>query len=252
MQRMVSFLAALTGLGIAFGQSSPPLTFEVASIRPHPEPPHSMGISTAGNRLTVEASYLAAVIMYAYNLKNYQIDISRALVPAAFDTMYDIAAKAEGDGAPTRDEFRQMLQTLLADRFKLKIHREMRETPIYALVINKNGSKLKPGSGDGECASRIGPEHPEDRNYRYQFTNCSLDPLVSTLAADRPILDKTALTGRYDISIFATPAFKMRDTSDPGDISVADAVQALGLRLDPQKVPVDVLIVDHVEKPSGN
>ncbi len=65
-------------------------------------------------------------------------------------------------------------------------------------------------------------------------------------------MDKTGLTGRYDITMFATPDFKMRNSSDPGDISPLDAVRKLGLRLEPQKAAVEILVVDHVEKPSDN
>ena len=165
---------------------------------------------------------------------------------------YDIAAKAEGDGFPTRGEFREMLKTLLADRFKLKIHREMRETPVYELTVDKNGPGLKPASGDGECVSRIGPVQPEARNHRYQFTNCTLTPLVNTLQADRPILDRTGLTGRYDITMFATPDFTLRDSSEPGDISLLAAVRKLGLKMEPKKDNIEVIVVDHLERPSEN
>lgn len=140
---MLRTLASFTVLAcVALGQPAAPLTFSVASIRPHPDPPHSIGISTSGNRLTVEASYVGAVIAYAYDLKNYQLDVPKAL-PAAFDAMYDIVAQADGDGEPSKDQFRQMLQALLADRFKLKVHREMRELPVYALVVGKNGPRFK-------------------------------------------------------------------------------------------------------------
>ena len=145
-----------------------------------------------------------------------------------------------------------MLQTPLAERFGLKIHREMRQMPVYELTVEKNGPRLKAASGDGECGSRIGPVHPEDRNYRYRFTNCTLTPLVDTLQADRPILDKTGLTGRYDLTVFATPDFKLRNSSEPGDISPLEAVRELGLRMEPKKGTVEVIVVDRVEKPSEN
>ena len=168
------------------------------------------------------------------------------------DDFYDIEAKAEGDGLPTRAEFREMIQTLLADRFKMKIHREMHDMPVYELTMDKNGLRLKPGSGDSDCAARIGPVHPTDCNYRYQFTNCTLAPLVDSVQADRPILDKTELTGRYDIAMFVTPDFKLRNSSEPGDISPSEAVHELGLRLEAKKDSIEVIVVDHVEKPSGN
>jgi uncharacterized protein (TIGR03435 family) len=83
------------------------------------------------------------LILEAYGLKNYQVSFAS---PSPWvDDFYDIEAKAEGDGLPTRAEFREMIQTLLADRFKIKIHREMREMPVYELTLDKNGLRLKPG-----------------------------------------------------------------------------------------------------------
>ncbi len=75
---------------------------------------------------------------------------------------------------------------------------------------------------------------------------------MDTLQADRAIVDKTGLTGRYDITIFATPDFKLRNSSEPGDISPLDAVRELGLKMEAKKDMVEVIVVDHVEKPSQN
>jgi uncharacterized protein (TIGR03435 family) len=146
-----------------------------------------------------------------------------------------------------------MLQTLLAERFHLAIHHDTRNIPVYALVPDKNGAALKPGDGEGECSTRIGPVRPTDRLYRYAYSNCTIDRLADALLGDRPILDRTGLTGRYDIEIFATPEFKMRDTSEPGDVRFLDAVRKLGLRLVPQNAPVEEIVVDHVDtKPTPN
>ncbi len=235
---------------VSFGQSKPQ-AFEVASVKPHQGPLTRIAdFRASGPRLSLEGYSASFLILEAYRVRNYQLSLASANLPA-YD-YYDIEAKAEGDGFPRRDEFREMLKTLLADRFKLKIHREIREMPVYELTVDKNGPRLKPASGDGECASRIGPVHPEDRNYRYQFTNCTLTPLVDTLQADRPILDKTGLTARYGITMFATPDFRLRDSSESGDISPRDAVRGLGLKMEPKKDNVEVIVVDHVEKPSEN
>jgi uncharacterized protein (TIGR03435 family) len=161
--------------------------------------------------------------------------------------MYRIEARAPGQSAPTKAEIRAMLQSLLTERFHLTVHREMRTMPVYALVVDKNGPALKAGSGDGPCASQIGPVNPNDRNYRYRFTNCTLDPLIDSLSADRPILDKTGLSGRYDIEFIATPEFRVRETPEPGDIRFLDAVRRLGLRLDAQNAPAEVIVIDHVD-----
>jgi uncharacterized protein (TIGR03435 family) len=235
---------------VSFGQSKPQ-AFEVASVKAHQGPLTRIAdFRASGPRLSLEGYSAYHLILEAYRVKTYQVALASTNLPA-YD-YYDIAAKAEGDGIPTRDDFREMLKTLLTDRFRLKIHREMRQVPVYALTVDKNGARLKPASTDGECATLIGPVHPEDRNYRYQFTNCTLTPLVDTLQADRPILDKTGLTGRYDITMFATPDFKLRNSSEPGDISLLDAVRELGLKMESKKDKIEVIVVDHVEKPSQN
>src|ERR1700677_3081639 len=82
----------------------------------------------------------------AYHLKNYQVSGTTPLM--ADDSRYEITAKAEGEAAPTEDEFRQMLQSLLAGRFKLKVHREMREMPVYELMVGKNGPRFKQSAPD--------------------------------------------------------------------------------------------------------
>ena len=227
------------------------LSFEVASIRPHDGPLNRVAdYSASGPRLTLGGYDIPLLLMEAYDLRNFQVSLPSTTTALA--GYYNITAIAPGTATPTRDDFRQMLQSLLADRFQLKVHREPHELAVYALVVDENGPSLKPATGNDRCAARIGPLRPEDRNYRYQYTNCALDPLVNTLQADRPIIDKTGLTGKYDITLFATPSFKMRDSSELGDISLQDAVRQLGLKLESRKEPVSVLVVDHVEKPTGN
>jgi hypothetical protein len=110
---------------------------------------------------------------------------------------------------------------------------------------------LKPGTGDNPCFVRLGPVQPNDRNYRYQFTNRPIDRLANAIQADRPILDKTGLTGLHDLVFFATPDRTLHD-SDPGDISIRDAVRQFGLRLDATKAPIEMLVIDHIEKPADN
>jgi len=233
-------------------QRTPQLRFDVASIRQLDAPPASTRYSTSGPRLTISGYSLPLLLIEAYDLKNYQIVGSppNPLIDGLYS--YDITATAPGMGSPTHDEFRRMLQALLAERFKLQAHRERREMPVYAMVVDKNGPSLRPGSGDDPCTAHIGPLHPQDRNYQMQYINCTLDPLVNTFQEDRPVVDKTGLTGRYDITITATPEWRMRDSTQPGDISLRDAIRQLGLRLEARKEPIEMLVVDHVEKPDAN
>lgn len=236
-----------------FGQSAQqPRAFEVASIKPHERPVNQMdNYSSSGPRLTLESYTAFTLVMEAYNLKNYQVSYA-ASSPQRDMTFYDIFAKAEGDGVPTRDELRQMLQTLLAERFNLKAHRETKEMPVYALVVGKNGPRFKESAPDAVSVRRGGVNAP---NQYMERSKATMGDLANGLGvyADRPILDKTGLTGTYDYRIEAAPWFRMINNPQLGDISVFDAVQEqLGLKLEPQKAMVEILVVDHIEKPSGN
>lgn len=238
-----------------FGQSAPaPRAFEVASIRPHEGRLQMLrGFSSSGTRVTMEGYLPIYLVMEAYNLKVYQVAFAPSATQSEY-VYYDIVAKAEGDGAPTRDEFRPMLQKLLAERFNLKVHREMREMPVYALVVGKNGPKFKESAPDATVDRYVGV------NGRNQYVRASkagmewlAEEIPNTFFVDRPVVDRTGLNGTYDFRIEATPEFRINNNPEPDDISVFSAVQdQLGLRLEPQKAMVEVLVVDHMEKPSAN
>ena len=242
--RVAIFFAAV----VAFAQGP---AFEVASIKAHALPPGALvDYSASGPRVQYRAFPILSLVMEAYNLKREFVAFASR--PADADTVYyTIAAKAERDGARTRSEFRAMLRTLLADRFHLKVHEEERETPVYALVVAKGGPKLK-ASGDGEPRFLGGVN---GRNQYIEAKKMTLEQLTSHLTdflgVDRPVVDRTGLRGEYDIRVEATPAFR-RD-SEPGDLNIFTAVQEqLGLKLEPAKALLKVLVVDHVEKPSDN
>lgn len=232
------------------GQQSPAVReFEVASVKAL-EPPYAAlnKISSSGPRLNMEGVNLRLLLRYAYNLKNYQISAK-----TIDDTFYDVIAKAEGDVAPTNLEFRQMAQSLLADRFKLRAHREMQETPVYELVPAGNGSRLKQSGPEATAGFHVGVK---GRDYQVTSQAATMPNLIEILESsgflDRPILDKTGLTGTYDIKLTYTPELRSMTESDPNDTSIFAALRQLGLKLQPQKAMFEVLVVDHAEKPSPN
>jgi uncharacterized protein (TIGR03435 family) len=254
--RSASLLLLLI-LSAAFGQSAGPVrAFDVASVKLHDGPKRIVGVETSGLRLTASASNLRGLIMWAYDLKNSQVSGSARLLNDDEDTRWDIAAKAEGDTAPTRAQFRQMLQALLADRFKLAVHREPREMPVYALVVGKSGPKFKESAPDASPAFHVGVS---GRNYEVTYPKATMagltDVIVDTCFPDRPVLDRTGLQGDYDIKLTYTPGLGAnRDIDpDPGSVDIFRALEEqLGLKLDLQKGMVEVLVVDHAEKPSAN
>jgi uncharacterized protein (TIGR03435 family) len=155
---------------------------------------------------------------------------------------YDIKAKAEGNAG---DDLWPMVQTLLADRFQLKFHRETRELPIYALVVAKNGAKLHAVSAAG-----LGVGMGKGR---FNGRGADMPTLASVLSNElgRLVFDRTGLSGFYDFTLtFEPDDTRAADTAGP---SLFTALQEqLGLRLEPQKGPVETLVIDHAEKPSAN
>ena len=241
---LILLLAAWTG----YSQTG----FDVASIRLHQGPLSRIGdFSISGQRVTYGGYSPHLLVMEAYGLKGYQVASSSTKLPG-YDDYYEISAIAPGDAPVTRDEARKMLQVLLTDRFKLEFRREPREIAVYEMMVDKTGPMLKPGTGDKPCQVLVGPVQPQDHKYRYKTINCPIDSFVGALQADRPILDKTGLTGKYDIEIFATPDFFLRNSTELNDVSLNDAVKQLGLRMEAKKEQMDVLVVEKVGKPDGN
>jgi uncharacterized protein (TIGR03435 family) len=244
----------------AFGQLPSQSAFEVASVKPvEGLRGRIYDFSSSGPRVRYIAYATIHLVMEAYNVKDYQVTFAPTAPPLSgggYGTAYyDIDAKAEGDRARSRDEFRPMLQTLLADRFKLRVHREMKEIPAYALLVGKAGPKFKESPPDATESARIGVN---GRNQSITASKNSMDELAKMIPnvffVDRPVVDRTGLAGAYDFKIEATPESRMTGNDpDLKDISIFTAVQQqLGLKLESQKVKIEVLVVDHVERPSPN
>jgi bla regulator protein BlaR1 len=159
---------------------------------------------------------------------------------------------------PTDDDLRQMVRQLLADRFKLSLHREMRKLPIYALVVGRNGPKVHVTDSPTPPAMNIGRGMIDAKNIRISI----LAQLLSS-RLDHPVLDLTGLKERYDFTLRWTPEDKPGDSQGGGhDLAIPidtegplifTAVQEqLGLRLEVQKAPTVVLVIDKVEMPTEN
>jgi uncharacterized protein (TIGR03435 family) len=235
----------------AFGQAAAP-AFDVATVK-LPGPREPLDIRTSpGGRLTVTNLRLKDVISQAYGVKYYQISGG----PAWLDTeRFDIEAKAEGD--PSHDLMMRMLQTLLEDRFQLKVHREMKEGAVYTLTVSRGGSKLTEAAPlkDGERANvysgRTGSGNAPAISYWKQGRRASMAMLATALeeTLHRPVQDQTGIKGDFDFK-FEYAA----DETNPGEFpSLFTAIQEqLGLRLESAKGPVEMLVVERAEKPSGN
>ncbi len=209
------------------------------------------GGSISGNRYTSSALPLISVIRLAYNLKVYQVVGAPEWLS---QEPYDIAARAEGDSAITADQARQMIQGLLTDRLQLKVRRELKDLPEYTLVVDRKGTKLREsGAEQFSMNVRRGTGRVE-----IAVSRGSMAQFAATLSAQvsRPVQDATGLKGVYDFKLeFAPESLDASASSGSSEFpSVFTAVQEqLGLRLLEQKRgPVEVLIIDHVERPSEN
>jgi uncharacterized protein (TIGR03435 family) len=181
---------------------------------------------------------------------------------------------AKSDAPETQGMMRgPMLQALLEDRFQLRIHRETRDVPVYALTVAKGGPKL-PRTVEGSCIPFDRTRRPPDGkpwcaltrsvrkgpNLTWEARSLTLAAFSKTLGLDRPVIDKTGIAGVFDFHLdFApddTSASRHPDggAADPaGGPSLFTALQEqLGLRLDPTRGPAEFLVIDRVERPSGN
>ncbi len=236
-------------------------SFEVASVRLRPAsaPISMIGGGPSGSRLTLEAMSVSDLVSWAYNVKPWQVAKGPEWTGASLEKdrtilddakRFDIQAKAEGEAQHTVEEFRQMLQSLLAERFHLAVHRETRETPVYVLVIDKNGPKFRESAPEAKGILRMSGRGKivASGGTMVQLTNW----FSHANGVDRPVLDETGLTGRYDFSLeWANAA--ATDAADSTAPSIFTAVrEQLGLKLEPRRAPVEVLVIDHVEMPGEN
>ncbi len=250
---------------IAFAQQAPRPSFVVASVKPTPAARSGYQHDTwhrnlPGGRLSIENASLRMLIMWAY--RGGSLDFVGQISGGDWltsDDRYDIEAKADDNdprfkaaaaGGPGAQQVLQdsMLQTLLADRFKLAVHRETKETSGYALVVAKGGPKLtKPTedrSGDGSLTVH---------GRRVQGQKAPLSMLAGQLAKTlgRPVVDETGLEGGFDFTLEWTPEDTPTDLAQEPSIFTAIQEQ-LGLRLAARKEQTEVIVIDHVEKPDAN
>jgi uncharacterized protein (TIGR03435 family) len=256
---MLALMAAgsLAPRWIAFAQPRP--AFEVASVKPQPWTGQGgVFVKVAGNTLIAEHSDVYDLVKFAYNLRD-EIQLSGGPAWARhgrldLSDLYQVIAKAAGDTPPSMDQFRRMLQTLLADRFKLQVHHVDKDLPIYNLVVGKNGPRLKESAADTKFSSVQSPL-PENPLHGIQMTvtHESMRQFVDQIGlygAGRPLFDKTGLTGAYDFEIEFVPSIAPPDAVGP---SLFEAVQErLGLKLEPGVAAFDTVVIDHVEKPDEN
>jgi uncharacterized protein (TIGR03435 family) len=240
-------VATLTILCIARAQK-----FEVASLKPSQPGEQGGGIRPApgGQRYVAGNMPLRQLIMVAWRVKIDQVSGG----PGWIDTdRWDMNAQAERPSSI--DELHVMLQNLLKERFKLQMHSETKEHPVYVLTVDKGGLKMKPH----EIGTANDPwiDQPGVGKLNAKFTPMDYFAWRLSMILDRPVLDRTELKGGYDFDLSWTPDLPSGlpegapvDTSGP--TIFAALPKQLGLKLEPQRGPVEIMVIDHAEKPAGN
>jgi uncharacterized protein (TIGR03435 family) len=272
------------------------MEFEVASVREStPDAPwrDTNDMMPFGGNPPQGSLFSANVPLYNYIIFAYRIFSMNQLVPLraklpdwANSTPFDIKARSES--TPTRDQLRLMVQSLLEERFKLAMHTETRQGPVYALVLDKPGKlgpNLRQHPDNVPCANKtdtmptdtVAAAHPvfcgidgwrtESGQMHTRAVNVTMEEAAGFLSVmpglepvamqdSRPIIDQTGLSGRFDIDLEFTPEVNgpsPDSQSDAGGTTAPGALKnQLGLKLVKQTGPVSVLVIDHVEKPSAN
>ena len=228
-------------------------TYEVVSVRPS-KSVDGMQISLEPNGLSAGSTTLFRLIFNAYHIR--PSDDIPGLPAWAKTAEFDVEAKMDDDLAAALKKLSSeeaqkkralMLRALLADRFKLRVHYETRERPIYSLLIAKGGPKLKEATGvDDGGGSWWGRGNIKiQRGPIESLAFCLSDVL------GREVKDNTGLHGRYDVQLNWTPDERQGE-GEAGPTIFTALREQLGLKLVPAKGPVEVLVVDHAEKPSEN
>ena len=236
---------AAIGSSALFGQS-----FEVVSVKPGDPTSRRSGDFRVlpGGRLEVTDLTLGILIREAFDVKRYQISGG----PKWLETdRFDISARAAAESS--RDQMMLMMQGALVERFKLAVRRETHEGNVYVLVAAKSGPKLKRSDADQSFVRLYRNTPPELAGVSYSITGqkvsmALLAERLGELQLGRPVLDRTGIKGEFDIKF----DYAIDDNPETG-ASIFTAIQEqLGLKLQAAKGPVDMLIIEHAQKPSAN
>jgi uncharacterized protein (TIGR03435 family) len=230
-----------------FGQPTVPAkAFEVASIKLNTSDSGDSSTSSGNGRITMTNVSLKQCIETAFAVKD-----SSFSGPSWLDSVkLDIVAKAPADSTPPGpgsplSDFPAMLQTLLADRFKLQVHRETKVLSGYALIVDKKGLKIQPAHPVEEGRSTTSSGRGQ-----LSATGVSLEEFADLLSSslDRPVKDLTEIHDVFDLKLKWTPDGTLPADSPTATSLFAAVQEQLGLRLEARKLPIEILVVDHAEK----
>jgi uncharacterized protein (TIGR03435 family) len=231
----------------AFASAALCQEFEAVSVKPNKSMSGSSRSHSDQGLYSGTNLSLKNLITTAYDIKDYQVEGPDWLASERFDITARFPAELPKDRDKYQAAFTAMMQKMLADRFKLAVHRDQKTFSVYGLTVAKAGPKFKEAPGD-QSRSNGSDTH-------YQGTGVSMAKFAEFLSrrVDLPVIDMTGLSGSYDVTLDWVPEPKQSDKSnEPAEIvgvTLTEALQdQLGLKLENRKAPIGILIVDHAEK----
>ena len=234
-------------------------SFEVATIKPSKPDDQRKAFIVRGNEFHIINQPLTQIISFAFDVQAKQVI---GLPDWAESDKFDIDGKPDGVGAPNGKQWKTMIQKLLADRFALKFHKDKRELSVYVLSVSKTGEKMTKNDSAPNGLPGLFFQGLGKLNVRNALIS-DFTGLMQSAVLDRPVVDQTGLTGRFDFSLNWTPddsQFGGMGAKVPPPTDSADALpnlytaiqEQIGLKLEATRAPADVMVIDHVEKPSAN
>jgi len=225
--------------------------WEVLSVRPSDPDSKAIGYNVQGDQILLRRQTLEAMMMVGFGLHKKQIVDAPEW---ARSVEWEVRGKPDAPGEPDSAQIRSLVRKALIERFGLKTHPEQREMPVFALTVTKGSVKISASTSD--------PDGLPDENDRESggestviMTNVSMANLVTLLdfRLERPVVDRTGLSGRYDLKF----TYTMDESRPATDRNAAPGLftalqEQLGLKLEPEKTAADVLVIDKVERPSAN
>jgi len=234
--------------------SAPDPSFEVATIKPSRANAKNRGYSWRTRLFQARDHTIAELIQFAYQVRKRQIDGGPAWIN---ELRFDVAGEPNAPGLPSLDQQRLMLRKLLAERFNLKVHIVHRDFPVYALIIHKKSPHLVAADPSGNHLLMSVREGKGDTTaLQFSFTTMpEFTNVLMNFIPDRQIVDETGLAGRFNFTM-TIPTSTLHKVGGSGNADKAAAflfgVQQLGFKLVPKKVPLEVIVIDHLNKPTAN
>lgn len=231
--------------------------FEVATVKLANPDQRGGGIRIEGHQFSATNLSVIGLLLIAYGIHPTQLLGAPDWI---YNNRYDVLGKPDVEGQPNQRQMQALIQKLLADRFSLKFHHEKRELSVYLMVAGKTGAKLTATEGDQKGDPGMYSTGP----FTLFAKNATMADFAGYLqrgVVDRPVLDRTGLTGRYDFGVVWRPEVPLGGAGNnpplPADIESREDIytaiqQELGLKLEGAKTATDVIVIDRLEKPSEN